>query len=82
MAELPFNIVIQRVGMVCPAICFESCPKKSKQLRSLRGVTDTTNTCFVLWSLILFCYSPGCCYLICYSFDTCSFDTRMNTHHI
>ena len=30
MAELPFNIVINIFEMVCPAICFESCPKKSK----------------------------------------------------
>ena len=30
MAELTFNIVIKRFGMVCPAICFESVPKKSK----------------------------------------------------
>ena len=29
MAELPFNIVIKIFEMVCPAICFESCPKKS-----------------------------------------------------
>ena len=28
MAELPFNIVIKIFGMVCPAICFESCLKR------------------------------------------------------
>ena len=48
MAELPFNIVIKRFGMVCLAICFESCQKKE------RGVTDTTNTfCFMISHFIL-----------------------------
>ena len=48
MAELPFNIVIKIFGMVFSAICVESCPKKCKKTTKPEGVTDTTNTYFVL----------------------------------
>ena len=38
MAELPFNIVIKRFGMVCPAICFESCPKRVNSYEASEGL--------------------------------------------
>ena len=38
MAELPFNIVIKRFGMVCPAICFESCRKRVNSYEASEGL--------------------------------------------
>ena len=38
MAELPFNIVIQRDGMVCPAICFEYARKRVNSYEASEGL--------------------------------------------
>ena len=38
MVELPLNIVIKRSGIVCPAVCFESCPKKVNSYEASEGL--------------------------------------------
>ena len=48
MAELPFNIVTKIFGMVCPVYALSHAQKRVNSYEASEGVTDTTNTYFIL----------------------------------